>query len=332
MKRELKYLDVPNIGKEKSRMKPIKPKRVILIFLILSMGIVAEACGNSVCMGTKKSLEDHLENTENEQKNDITAAAEKMNTDLEEAPDIKRILDRGKLLVGVYAEDMPPFFMTNQNGKLIGYDINVANKMAESLHVGIAFDRSSSTYQKLFEKAARGKVDIIISKFSVTYDRAMYVRFTEPYLEMHRALLVNREFALKNKIEEYPVDYLKKNKVSIGVKSNTSYVSFAKELFPNARLVTMPEWNDAVGMLVQGKIDAAMYDELEVKKLLKKNPDISLYASVYILKDQKDLISMAVPYKSTQLLSWINWFMKYQNIETNVNALIKNYPEAFTKD
>jgi predicted amidohydrolase len=55
-------------------------------------------------------------------------------------------------------------------------------------------------------------------------------------------------------------------------------------------------------------------------------------SSIYILKDQKDLISMAVPYESTQLLSWLDWFMEYKDIESDVSMLIKDYPEVFTEN
>lgn len=313
-------------------MKPVNLKNILKYLTILSMVMITAACNSSTRKGTEIASADHIEIAENKQEKEVASALADQNTDLEVAPEIRKIIDRGKLRVGLYSEDMPPFIMTDKNGKLYGYDIDIADKIAKCLNVEIEFDRNSSTYQELYEKAVRGEVDIIISKFSITLDRAIYLRFTDPYLEMHRALLVNREFALKNKIEEYPVDYMKKNNISIGVKSKTSYVSFAKELFPDANLVELPEWGDVVNLLIEGKIDAAMYDELEVDKLIRKNPDISLYASAYILTDQKDMISMAVPYKSTQFLSWLNCLIEYQSIKTDVNTMIENYPEVFTEN
>lgn len=306
-----------------------------ILSIILFVLLLTSACSNST---PKPHAEDNTQTYKVEelekttQRNDIAFVNEDLNIDLALAPDIKKIIDRGKLLVGIYSKDMPPFFMKDENDELYGYDINIAKDIAEHLNVEVEFDRSASTYQELFEKAAQGKVDIVISKFSVTYERAKYVRFTKPYLEMRRALLVNRKHALAKDAEDYPIDFLKSNNVKIGVKSKTSYAAFARELFPNASLVELPEWQDVVDLLVKGEITAAMYDELEVIKLVRQNPDISLFASVYILKDQKDLISMAVPYESTQFLSWLDWFMEYQDIKSDVNKLIKDYAEVFIEN
>ncbi len=302
-----------------------------IFILILSFLIFTAACSSfNSSSGYNSQAYKVEESKEAGQSNEKAPVSQAANVDLALAPDIKKIVDRGKLLVGIYLQDMPPFFMKNGQGELYGYDINIAKDIAKYLNVGVEFDRSASTYQELFENVAQGKVDIVISKFSVTYERAKYVRFTEPYLEMRRALLVNRKDALANGAEDYPIDYLRKNGVRIGVKSKTSYSAFARELFPNAELVELPEWEDVVELLVKGEITAAMYDELEIMKLVKKNPDISLYASVYILKDQKDLISMAVPYESTQLLSWLDWFMEYRDIKCDVNKLMNDYAETFT--
>ena len=304
-------------------------RKSYILILILVFLLFTTACSNS-SLGDNSQAYKAEESKEARQSNEKASVKQSANVDLAMAPDIKKIVDRGKLLVGIYSQDMPPFFMKNGQGELYGYDINIAKDIAKYLNVGVEFDRSASTYQELFENAAQGKVDIVISKFSVTYERAKYVRFTEPYLEMRRALLVNRKDALANGAEEYPIDYLKNGSVKIGVRSKTSYSAFAGELFPNAELVELPEWEDVVDLLVKGEITAAMYDELEIMKLVKKNPDISLYASVYILKDQKDLISMAVPYESTQLLSWLEWFMEYRDIKSDVNKLMNDYAEAFT--
>ena len=41
------------------------------------------------------------------------------------------ILKRGELRVAITAVDQPPFYFVDMNGKLAGYDIDIANKMAE---------------------------------------------------------------------------------------------------------------------------------------------------------------------------------------------------------
>lgn len=74
---------------------------------------------------------------------------------------------------------------------------------------------------------------------------------------------------------------------------------------------------------------AALYDENEIIKTVRKNSNIALFASVYILKDQKDYIAMALPPKSTQLLDWLNFYLKNFEIEMNVDDLIERYPKVY---
>lgn len=327
---EMHSINLSNKVLNKYFIKNTLKKGYVFFFIFVVLFFTA-ACSNSTLVDNSQIIKTE-DLKEADQPNEKVLVIHDMNVDLALAPDIKKIIDSGKLLVGIYSKDMPPFFMTDEKGELYGSDIDIAKDIAEHLNVTAEFDRSASTYQELFEKVAQGKVDIVISKFSVTFERAKYVKFTKPYLEMRRALLVNRKHALTNDAESYPIDFLKSGNVKIGVKSKTSYAAFAKELFPNASLVELPEWQDVVELLVKGEITAAMYDELEVIKLVRQNPDISLYASVYILKDQKDLISMAVPYESMQLLSWLEWFMEYRDIKSDVNMLMNDYAEVFTEN
>lgn len=250
-------------------------------------------------------------------------------------PDIKRILDRGKIIVGLYYADKPPFIMTNKKGELYGLDITLAKDIAKYLGVGIELNREAKTYKELHEIAANGKtktgntVDVIISKFSRTYERAKNVRYTNPYLTFRQALIVNKVHAVKHKIEDYPMDFLRKAKVKVGVREKTSYVEYAREMFKNAEIVE-GKWENIVDMVVNGEITAVIRDEYEIMKLVKKNPELAIKISVYILTDRKDPIAMALPPESVNLLAWLNIYLE-SKIEEQKDAkdLIKDYPEAW---
>jgi hypothetical protein len=83
--------------------------------------------------------------------------------------------------------------------------------------------------QKIIDRG--NPVDVVISKFSRTYERAKSVRYTQPYLTFRQALIVNKIHAAKNNIEDYPMDYLRQAKVRIAVREETSYVEYAGKLF-----------------------------------------------------------------------------------------------------
>jgi polar amino acid transport system substrate-binding protein len=249
-------------------------------------------------------------------------------------PDIQKIIDREKIIVGIYYKDKPPFIMTDKNGGLYGLDIALAKDIARRLGVGVVFNRDAKSYTELHEIAASGRtkkgnpVDVIISKFSRTYERAKKVRYTQPYLTFRQALIINKIAAAKNKIEDYPMDFLRKAKVKVGVREKTSYVEYAREMFKNAEIVE-GKWENIVDMVINGKITAAIRDEYEIMKLVKRNPELAIKLSIYILKDRKDHIAMAVPCQSVNLLAWLDMYLASRQEILDAKDIIKKYPEAW---
>jgi ABC-type amino acid transport substrate-binding protein len=244
-------------------------------------------------------------------------------------PDIARVLDRGTLVVGLFSKDRPPFFMTGADGTLSGLDVSLSRDVAARLGVAVQFDRSATSFDELCEKAARGEVDVVISKLSRTLDRQKVVAFTRPYLQLRQALIVNRIAAVRLKIEDYPLDYLKTARVKIGALAGTSFVQYAAEMFPNAEIQEFPSWGEAVRAVRAGKVIAALYDDNEVIRLVRQNPDIALYVSIYVLKDKRDAIAMAVAADSTHLRDWLNAYLETHSAEMDVYDLIRDYPEIF---
>ena len=224
--------------------------------------------------------------------------------------------------------------MTDPNGGLYGLDIDLAGDIAKRLGVEVEFNREAKTYKELHEIAANGQtvrgnpVDVVISKFSRTYERAKSVRYTQPYLTFRQALIVNKIHVSKNNVEDYPMDYLKQANIKIGVREKTSYVEYAEELFKNSQIIE-GKWKDIVKMVVEGKITAVMRDEYEIMKLIKRNPELAIKISVYILKDRKDHIAMAVPCKSINLLAWLDMYLETRQEMLTVKDIIKIYPEAW---
>lgn len=242
--------------------------------------------------------------------------------------DMAKILKRGKLIVGIYYKDKPPFVMINETGELYGFDIDIAKDIAKKLGVDLEFNSEAKSYKELHQLVAEKKVDVIICKFSRTYNRAKNLKFTTPYLTLRRSMLVNKMFASKHKINEYPIDFFKENNVKIGVREKTSYVEFAKNMFPKAEIVE-GTWEQITNELKAGKLQAVVRDEYEILKLIRNNPDMALYISVYILKDQKDCIAMAVPPTSNQLLYWLNMYLDSKDMNKTVEDLMNEYPEIF---
>jgi len=225
--------------------------------------------------------------------------------------DLQEIVKSGYLKVGVYYQDIPPFFMKDKDGNFTGYDIEMAKDIGEKLGVKIIFDRNSTTFNELVDRVVENEIDVVISMLSATLDRAKNVLFTTPYIVLNQGLFFNRisMTKIKNTHKENWLKALTKSEITIGTISGTSYEEYAKEIFPNANLQTYDEWKELVQAVIDGEVDFAYYDEIEIKRLIKQNPNLAIKGKTIIIKDKIDPIAMAVHANNFHLWQWLNLYL-----------------------
>lgn len=239
-------------------------------------------------------------------------------------PDMQRILDRGSLKVGMYYADIPPFFMHDDSGELIGVDVELARDIAQEMGVELELQRTARTFNELVLMLENHQVDMVISLLSRTLERAKTVRFTQPYIVLRPGLLINR-LAASRAQNQSGYDWIFKSEGPVGVKAGTAYVSYAEQNFPNARIETFPEWEDVVDACVRGDVHFAYHDEIEVKKIIRDHPAIAIELKTAIISDMQDPIAMAVPWDSTHLLAWLQQYIDMHPVNTDVDQLLHKY-------
>ena len=185
------------------------------------------------------------------------------------APDIARIFNRGELVVAMLGVDTPPFFYM-KDGKLTGLEVDMAEDIGRALKVSVRFNRDAKSFNDVVDIVARGEADAGISKLSRTLARAQVVQFSDPYLSLKHALVLNRvsfaQLALDRPVPEVVRGY----KGTIGVIAKSSFADFATQSFPKATLKAYPSWADVVKAVRSGEVSAAYRDEFEIKRLLQQ--------------------------------------------------------------
>lgn len=238
------------------------------------------------------------------------------------APDMQRIMDRGKLVVAITAADVPPFVVTGADGKLAGHDIALAEGMARALGVPVAFDRSAGSADAVIDVVARHGADVGLSRLSETLDRAKRVRFSRPYLTLHRALLLNRPRFARLAQGRDPVEVMRGLEAAIAVVDSSDREA-AQRLLPEARLRDYPRWEpDAVDAVLKGTVAAALGDELMVRRALAAQPEAPLLLRSAILPGTRDPIGVALPWDSLQLLAWVDLYLETAATPLDLDALL----------
>lgn len=246
-------------------------------------------------------------------------------------PDIQRIKDRGALVVAMTATDQPPFYYVRQSDKqMAGLDVDISKKIAESLGVSLTINREAKSFNDLIPIVASGRADAAVSKLSLTMARAQMVSFSKPYITFRQALILNRlELAKRAPTNDDVEGFIKSFTGKIGVTASSSYVNYAKQNFPNATIQEFGTWDEVVNAVFDGSILAGYRDEMEIKKIIRSRPDASLKAKTVVLKDTEDNIAIAVAWRDTQLLAFINIVLDTMRLDLNAEKLLDRYPDIF---
>lgn len=235
--------------------------------------------------------------------------------------DIDRILRRGTLIVALTEADAPPFHVMT-DGVLSGVDIDLAKGLAQSLGVAVTFDRSARSYDEVVETVARGQADIAISKLSRTLVRARSVRFSSPYLTLRHGMAFNRVWLARQKRDHDMAEVIRGFDGRLGVVTKTSYVEYARRIFPRAEIVEFPRWDDAVPALVKGEVAALYRDEFEIRRMINEQPELALHLKTAFLTDTLDHLCMAVSPRDTQLLQLAEIYIEDLNPKLTVETVL----------
>lgn len=242
-----------------------------------------------------------------------------------QARDMAAIKSSGTLVVAIPDIRNPPFFFADENGELQGLDIDLAKSIAASLGVKAVFNRDGKSFNDAVNLVAEGKADMSAAKISRTLARAQTVLFTEPYITLPHALLVNRlrfaEISRGKPVAQVMQQYTD----TVGVIANSSFIGFAKTYFPKAKIVEFENWDQVIEAVSKGKVTAAYRDAFEVKRIFKVKPDIALNVRSVIIDDINDTIGIAVDQHNFLFLSYLNLFFQQKNIKYNSDQILSKY-------
>jgi ABC-type amino acid transport substrate-binding protein len=237
------------------------------------------------------------------------------------APDIQRIKQRGELVIAMVANDTPPFFY-ERKGELVGLEVELAKSIAKALNVEVRFNREAKSFNEVVELVAQRRADLGISKLSRTLARAQMVHFSQPYLTLNHALLINRvafaRLASNIRVEDVIRDY----SGTLGVIKGTSFVDFAKLNFPKAKIIEYANGKEIYKAVNSGELIAAYRDELEIKRLLKESPALALTLRTVTLKDLDDPLGIAVGVNDLTLLAFVNQVLSQQREKLDIQKVL----------
>lgn len=239
------------------------------------------------------------------------------------APDIARVVSQGELVVAMLAIDNPPFFSV-RNGALVGTDVDLARRIAAALAVPVRFDRSATTFDAVADTVASGQADLGISRMARTLKRSQVVQFSDTYMRLGHALLINRvRFATLAGDQPLP-QVIRNFSGRIGVIADSSWEEFGKRNFPRATLVRYKTWAEVVRAAKAGEVVAAYRDELEVMQIVRSDPSLALSLRTVTFDDLESPLRVMVGIRDTTMLAFVNEVIAQWPDKPTVSSVLKS--------
>jgi len=161
---------------------------------------------------------------------------------------LEKVLQRGVLRVGM--STFVPWAMKDKNGELIGFEIDVASRLAEDM--GVKAEFVPTKWSGIIPALLTGKFDVIIGGMGIRPDRNLKVNFTIPYDYSGMSMVAHKKKAAGFDSLD---DFNHKDVVLSGRIGSTGAEAI-KTYMPNATARLFDDESQAVQELLTGRAHA----------------------------------------------------------------------------
>jgi polar amino acid transport system substrate-binding protein len=166
---------------------------------------------------------------------------------------LQNIVKKGELRIGMTG-NQPPYTMKSKTGELIGFEVDIAEALAESL--GVKLNLVELPFSELMAALEKGSIDAIMSGMTITPERNLKALFAGPYSISGKSILTKSK--VLSEIDEAE-DANKKQYKIVCLKGSNSE-KFVRLLMPDAQLITVGKYDDGVNMVLKNQADAMVAD------------------------------------------------------------------------
>lgn len=212
----------------------------------------------------------------------------------EEPDQLARIQSSGEITVateGTWA----PWTYHDEDGALVGYDVEVAQAIAAKLGVTATF--AETAWDGIFAGLSAGRFDLAANGVEVTEERAQTYDFSVPYGYIRTALVVRGDNADIASFED-----LAGKRTANSIAS--TYMTLAESY--GAEVLGVDTLDETIQMLLAGRVDATLNADVSFYDYLNVHPD-----AAFKLVDETDEAShVCIPVRkgggSDTLLAAVN--------------------------
>jgi polar amino acid transport system substrate-binding protein len=178
---------------------------------------------------------------------------------------LEDILERGTMRVGVSL--FTPWTIKGEAGVLSGFEIDVANKLAEDM--GVKPEYRVYVWEDIIPAVQNGEIDIIAGGMAITPERALKINFSQPYADSGISLATNT--GKTRDIKE--LGELNQEAITIAVVSKTAANAFAPRLFNKSTIKIVNTAKEAEQAVLNGEAHGWLASMPQPEFLALQHPD-----------------------------------------------------------
>ena len=148
---------------------------------------------------------------------------------------LARIQERGSLILGT-SGNMPSMSQVDADGKVTGFDIDLARVMAGMMSVKL--ETRVMPFSDLLPALEKGDVDMVISNLTITPARNLRAAFVGPYMVSGKCIVTKDEAMAK---ADESTD-LNTPDTRLAVLGGSTSEDFARQLFPEATVIEVEDY------------------------------------------------------------------------------------------
>lgn len=154
-----------------------------------------------------------------------------------------------------------------EKGKIVGFDIDLANLIAKQMGVKVQF--KNIVFDNLFDALDAKQINLIIAGVTITPEREQKYDFSMPYINAGEVIITQKSNNLITTTAQ-----LKDKK--IGVQKDTTDQQEALKFTPSNDVILYTTFEQATAALVAGQIDSIVTDLPDAQGIVASSPTLKI--------------------------------------------------------
>ncbi|MDE6762039.1 MAG: transporter substrate-binding domain-containing protein [Lachnospiraceae bacterium] len=229
--------------------------------------------------------------------------------------ELASIQKAGKFIVGIEGA-YPPFNYHDDDGKLVGFDVEVAQKVAQKL--GVEAEFVEAPWDSLLAGVDSGRFDTVINCVGVSDERKEKYDFST-YLYASTQILVRSDDDRIKTVEDL-------NGKTLAGNATNVYAAWFEEV--GATLVPIDTAAEAINLLLSERADFLSFNSITFQSYMNEHPETKIKA-VFEVPASHEQIAIPVRKGEQRLLKEIDKALQELREDGTLAALSEQY---FNKD